>query len=166
MRALSIAVAAALALLCGTSARSQPCGAWVSAVAQDLPNSTIWSYSVTNTSENERFTLWFVGIEVDEGVGILEALAPAGWYADISQPSFIAWMCISTEVPSGGSVHGFGARFTSAPTTQKWAAQFTNLETGETVPLYGIVATPEPAGLVALLCGLATTGAYLKRKRA
>ena len=169
MRAFSLAaIVISILLMQGTAwgwvIEAEPWGAQVSGVQE---SGLAWNYTVTNTSTDQKYTLWLLSVEVDEGVEILDATCPSGWTADhTSQPHSVTWMCNSVNLRSGKSLSGFRAILSAAPTRQTYAVMFDNSDTGATPVGYGTVSTvPEPATAAVLASGLMSLVAVAARRR-
>ena len=152
--------------VCAGASAALPYGAEIlAAKSTTIPNT--WIYTVHNTSTAPQFVLWVFGIEVDEETNVLGTATPAGWSVDDeSDPHFITWMYWSGELEAGGSRTGFEATFTGTPAFQSFTALFNNNDTGEAPVVDGVVTpTPEPAGALVLLTGLAPFAAATIRRR-
>jgi len=151
--------------ICSAVCASLPYDADVTAVkSTTIPNT--WIYTMHNTSASQEYTLWLIGLEVDEQTEVLNTVTPVGWSVDTdSQPHFITWMYYAGEIEAGGTQTGFQAQFTCAPAFQNFTALMSNNETGEAPTVDGIVTLPEPAGIAILLTGLAPLVAFTLRRR-
>lgn len=175
MRAFMLASALlALMFCCSATAwclevGEQPYGASVWGTRVGSVASQSWIYQVTNTSADERYTIWLLAVEVDEACDVLGATSPDGWAADWqSQPHFVMWICLASEVPQGVSQGGFGIDYSTEPAYQMYSAMFDNVENpGDTPVDFGNVQTiPEPASLATVLVGLSSlVGVVIRRKR-
>jgi len=125
-----------------------------------------WTYKVSNTSTSSDYSLWLFAVQVDEGADVISATCPSGWIADTdSMPHFITWEYFASEMPAGTFKTGFDVEFNRDPVSQVYTAMFDNTATGESPSVDGVVLTPEPAGIAALLTGLAPLAGLIARRR-
>lgn len=172
MRALQIAAAVLLLIICNCQAASclpqdeNDFSAAVLGISESSDGTFTWTYDIANTSSNPSYTMWFVGIQIDPSTQVVEIITPSGWLADNSQADLIAWTYLTGELAQGEAASGFKVTYSSQPEYQIWLAQFSNYSTGDLKYAEGSVATtPEPGSMVALLAGLAPLGAMLSRRR-
>lgn len=171
MRALMLIVAVLAAACCGPTAwcdtfptdyNADVCGA-----PTGVAGPVGWAYWVANTSGSMDYSVWLLQIEVDENTDILSVQTPAGWRPDTTVPHLAMWTCSPGGLAAGASLTGFAALFGSEPTTQGWTVMFRNSSSPGDMPVaFGMVSTPEPASILAILTGLASVAASsLKRRR-
>jgi len=176
MRAFMLASALLAAMFCrGATAwcldlSEQPYGASVMGTRLGGAASQSWLYQVTNTSLEDRYTIWLLAVEVDEDCDVLGATSPNGWSADWeSQPHFVMWICFGSEVPQGVIQGGFGIDYSTEPVSQMYSVMFDNAEDpGDTPVDFGNVQTspvPEPASLATMIFGLSSLAGIMLRKR-
>lgn len=178
MRAFMLASALLAVMFCCSATAwclvlsdEQPYGAAVYGSRVEGVASQSWLYQVTNTSLDNRYSIWLLAVEVDENCDVLGATSPDGWASDWqSQPHFVMWICLGDELPQGGTQGGFGIDYSTEPAYQMYSVMFDNVENpGDTPVDFGNVQTssvPEPASLAAIMVGLSSlAGIALRKKR-
>jgi len=168
MRARLLAVFALAAGVCGCStAWSAPTAEPYSAVVTGVPGGpNAWLYAVMNTSSSTDFSIWLLQIEVDERTSVVGVSSPSGWTANLDVEFVVMWMTGSDYVPAGQSLPGFQAEFDSEPAYQCWTVMFRNAAVQGECPVdFGNVLLNEPGAILAILTGLASLGAQLRKRR-
>lgn len=167
---LVVGISACTAAWCQQSA--SPYNARIIATQVGNSDSTVWNYTVSNTSIVPSYTLWLIAIEVDEGNDALSVLKPAGWSSDpndeLSPTNLISWMAYGENIAANDSLSGFQATYASVPLTQTFSVMFDNSETNESGIMDGVVevsVAPEPANVAILLTGLASAVALKQKQR-
>ena len=166
--------AVALAIFCSvcTAAWCQetaelPYSAKVIGVEVNSPTSNIWTYTIYNTSSSSDYTVWSIGISLDEGTLINKVTAPSGWQS-VEDPYCVSLFASGPELAAGASQSGFTVEFNRKPLQQDWSIGFNNAGTGESLNEFGTVtpaSTPEPGSVISLLVGLTSLAALAKKRR-
>ena len=168
MRARLFAVFALAAAVCGcATAWSAPTAEPYDALVTGAPvGPNAWVYTITNTSSDPNYSVWLLQIEVDDRTNVLGVASPVMWTANLDVPYLVMWMTGSAFVPAGQARSGFRATYDSVPAYQCWTVMFRN----ETVPGefpvgFGNVLVPEPGVVLAMLTGMASLIAQLRKRR-
>ncbi len=172
MRPLAFVAAAVLVACCccgkawsAGSAAEDAYSATVVASPVGPPGLNTWTYTLTNTSLDASYNIAIFQLEVDPDTSIVknEVIDPPLWVSDRDDPHCIQWACTSeTNLPAGGVRDGFAITFSQQPAYQNYTAVFDDGGMN-----YGVVsvAAPEPGSAVALLAGVVSLAACIRRRR-
>ncbi|MCE5198693.1 MAG: PEP-CTERM sorting domain-containing protein [Armatimonadota bacterium] len=179
MRAIIIATSMIIILCCCTAAWCQDpdtpsYSARVIGTRLDVAGSCVWQYTLLNSSIDPSYTVWLLGISVNEEASAISAPEFEGWVSDVeTDPHFITWMYGTGELAAGESENRFIVEFDTEPVTQSWTVLFNyttpegNVEMASEVGdvQVQVTETPEPGSIAALALGLMTMGVGFIRKR-
>lgn len=174
MRAFVAAVALALLVSCVPKPSfcqddTQTYGACMTGIKIPDTQQERWSYSLQNTSQDDRYTVFLLQLEVDEVTQIVSIESPDLWSPDTTIPHFITWFC-EGELPASAIQDGFEVQYSATPTYQSWSVMFDFKDDPDLSASTGgdvlVSYVPEPASISSLVVGLAAiAGAYIKRRR-
>lgn len=123
-----------------------------------------WTYTIVNTSTDINYTVWCLQVEVDMDTLISSVTTPSGWSANWKIPHVIQWTAVSGNLAADNLRSGFGVLFNLEPAYQNWTANFDNTIDQDDAPVcFGVVSTPEPGSILALLVGLIGIAGINKR---